>query len=373
MGKTVLVTGGAGFIGSHIVDVLIENGHTVRVYDSLLEQVHGPNPQRPGYLHPDAEFIRGDIKDRASLIAALDGVEVVSHQAAAVGVAQSMYEVEAYVRENCLGVAVLLDVLANEDHRVGRLVTAASNTLYGEGMYECGDCGRFAGVIRPEEQMSRHDWEMRCPQCGKSARPVPTPETKPLDPTSIYAITKRDHEEMCLCIGRAYGIAAVALRYFNVYGPRQSLSNPYAGVATVFCSRLLNGNPPVAYEDGLQTRDFVHVTDIARANLLAIESDVADEVFNVGTGRALSVLELANILIDKLGIDGQPEVPAQYRTGDIRHCYADISKIQQALGYQPQVRFEDGVAELVEWVKQQEAVDGFEKAQRELKARGLTH
>ena len=371
MAATVLVTGGAGFIGSHIVDLLVENGNRVRVYDCLEPQVHGPNAEPPSCLNPAAEFVRGDVKDRDAVLRALDGVDVVSHQAAAVGVAQSMYEVEKYVTENSLGVGVLLDVLANEKHSVKRLVVAASNTLYGEGEYECSDCGRIAPAPRPEEQLKQHDWEMHCPQCDRVSHAVPTSETKPLCPTSIYAITKRDHEEMCLCIGRAYGIGTIALRYFNVYGPRQALSNPYAGVAAVYCARLLNGNPPVAYEDGLQTRDFVNVKDIARANLLAIESDVSDEVFNVATGRALSVLELGQILIDKLGCDGEPEVAGQYRAGDIRHCYADLSKIRRMLGFEPQVRFEDGVGELVDWVRPQVVEDSFEKARKELDSRGL--
>ena len=373
MGKRVLVTGGAGFIGSHIVDLLLSSGYEVRVYDCLLPQVHGPDAKRPSYLNPQAEFVQGDIKDRAALVKALDRVEIVSHQAAAVGVAQSMYEVQKYVTENSLGVSVLLDILANERHSVKRLVVAASNTLYGEGEYECPGCGRIAPQPRPEEQLALHHWEMHCPTCGRVAAPAPTPESKPLCPTSIYAITKRDHEEMCMCVGRAYGIGTIALRYFNVYGPRQALSNPYAGVGAVYCARLLNGNPPVVYEDGLQTRDFVNVKDIARANKLAIESDVSDEVFNVGTGRPLSILELANILIAQLGFDGAAEVSGQYRQGDIRHCYADVSKIKSALGFEPQVKFEDGVSELVAWVKQQTADDSFDKARRELDSRGLTH
>jgi dTDP-L-rhamnose 4-epimerase len=369
----VLVTGGAGFIGSHLVDALIARGHTVRVLDNLTPQVHGRPPRQPDYLHPAAEFVRGDVRHRASVRRALEGVEVVFHQAAAVGVGQSMYEIRRYVEVNTLGGAVLLDVLANEPHTVRKLVVASSMSIYGEGAYDCAACGRVYPALRGEEQLRARDWEMRCPRCQEPVRAVPTAEDKPLAPTSVYAITKRDHEELFLAFGRAYRLPVVALRYFNVYGPRQALSNPYTGVAAIFAARLLNGRPPLVFEDGQQTRDFTHVSDIVQANLLAMESAAGDyEVFNVGTGVPTSVLEVARLLAQRLGVDIQPEVVQRFRAGDIRHCYADITKIRRVLGYEPRVVFaEGGLDDLVRWARAQRPADGVERARRELEAKCL--
>ena len=371
--RKVLVTGGAGFIGSYLVDALIEKGHAVRVFDNLEPQVHGEGRRAPGYLNPAAELVEGDVRDRSALKGALDGVGVVFHHAAAVGVGQSMYEIHRYVEANTLGGATLLDILANERHEVKKLIVASSMSIYGEGKYECDACGVGYPQLRSEEQLEARQWEMRCPSCAGEMRPLPTDESKPLHPSSIYAVTKRDHEEMFLCCGRAYGIPAVALRYFNVYGPRQALSNPYTGVAAIFSSRLLNGEPPVIYEDGLQSRDLVHVTDVVRASLLAMESPEADyEVFNVGTGRPLTILAIAQMLIDSLA-DGhvEPQIVGRYRRGDIRHCFADIGKIRDKLGFVPQVDFEDGVSDLIAWVTEQEVADKFHLVDRELKDKEL--
>lgn len=369
----VLVTGGAGFIGSYLVDALIEKGHWVRVFDSLAPQVHGPRREVPEYLNPAAELVVGDVLDRGALLEALNGISVVFHYAAAVGVGQSMYEIHRYVEANTLGGANLLDILANEEHQVEKLIVASSMSIYGEGKYRCGECGVVYPQLRPDEQLRERKWEMRCPHCGDEASPLPTDEAKPLYPTSIYAVTKRDHEEMFLCFGRAYGIPAVALRFFNVYGPRQALSNPYTGVAAIFCSRLLNHQPPVIYEDGLQSRDFIHVQDVVQASLLAMERREADyEVFNVGTGTPMSILEVSRVLIDNLA-DGElePVVVGQYRRGDIRHCFADIGKMQERLDFKPEVSFEEGVSDLISWVKEQKAADGFHKVDRELKEKDL--
>jgi dTDP-L-rhamnose 4-epimerase len=368
----VLVTGGAGFIGSHIVDALVARGHQVRVLDSLVEQVHGPHADRPAHLHRAAEFLRGDVRDVEIMRRALHGIDVVYHEAAEVGVGQSMYDVTRYVGGNTYATSVLLEILANEKHTVKRLIVASSMSIYGEGAYRCLTHGRVHPFLRPEEQLARKDWEMRCPLCGQPAEIMGTPEDKPLFPTSIYAISKMDQELMCLSIGRAYNIPTVALRYFNVYGPRQALSNPYTGVAAIFSGRLLNGRPPVIFEDGLQSRDFVHVSDIVQANMLAMERDEAVyEVFNIGTGRALSICDVAQALIEELKVNVQPEIVGGFRAGDIRHCVADVSRARQRLGYEPQVKFEDGLAELVAWVKSQNAVDRVEQARNELAARGL--
>ena len=374
MTERVLVTGGAGFIGSHLVDALLEAGHIVRVLDNLEPQVHGglrEGGQWPDYLAPDCEKILADVRDWDALRATLDGVDVVYHQAAAVGVGQSMYEIERYVDTNTRGTAVLLDILANDKHDVRKLIVASSMSIYGEGKYHCDEHGQIYPRLRSEEQLAARDWEMRCPVCREVVVPVPTDEDKPLYSTSIYAITKKDQEEMCLTVGRAYGIPTVALRYFNTYGSRQALSNPYTGVAAIFSSRLLNGQPPVIFEDGHQSRDFVHVSDIVQANLLAMQRDEMDyRAFNVGTGRALTILQIAELLGQHLDSRQIPEIARKFRAGDIRHCFADISRLQ-ALGYRPRVKFEDGVNELVTWVRSQTAVDGFERAREELITRGL--
>ena len=373
--KNVLVTGGAGFIGSHIVDGLVKRGHNVRVFDNLEPQVHGENAGIPGYLNKNIEFIKGDVRDRDALKSAIDGMDVIYHEAAAVGVGQSMYMIRHYMDVNTMGGATLLDILANDKHKVKKLVVASSMSIYGEGKYNCKKCGIVYPRLRPDEQLAKSDWEVRCPFCNEYVEKMPTDESKPLMPTSIYAIGKRDHEEMFIAFGVAYGISTTAFRYFNVYGTRQALSNPYTGVAAIFSSRILNNNAPVVYEDGLQSRDFIHVSDIVEANMLAMEKKEADmEVFNCGSGVPQTIKGVAELLIDKLGKKDKikTEVVNKFRKGDIRYCYADISKIRKKLSWEPKVKFEDGVMELTDWVSQQTAEDGFEKAKKELESRGLT-
>lgn len=370
-GRHVLVTGGLGFIGSHLVDALIRKGHRVRVFDSLDSQVH-PNGEPPPYINPGAEVQRGDVRDDDALKRAMEGVEVVFHEAAVVGVGQSQYEVRRYVEANVTGTANLLDLLVNVPNRVGKIVVAASMSSYGEGAYDCASCGLVRPNLRPEDQLAAGDWEMRCPACNAPATARRIEETAERRPNSIYAITKMNQEDMVLNIGRTYGIPAVALRYFNVYGPRQSLSNPYTGVAAIFMSRIKNDHPPVIYEDGQQVRDFVSVHDIVQANLLAMERDEADgQAFNVGTGQGLTIRQIAVTLAVLYDKPIQPEVTRRFRKGDIRHCIADISKAQRLLGYAPRVTFQDGMTELIEWSRKAEAVDRFEQAASELARRGL--
>ncbi len=367
----MLVTGGAGFIGSHLVDALVEQGHRVRVLDALVSQVHGDDGVAQ-YTNSAAEFVRADVCDRAAVDAALKGIEVVFHEAAEVGVGQSMYEIERYVRANDLGTAVLLEAVLARRSQLRKLVVASSMSIYGEGAYTCEQCGAVAPQLRSAEQLRDRRWEVECPTCGKELSPAPTTEEKPLFPTSIYAVTKQDQEQFCLAVGRSYGIPVVALRYFNVYGPRQALSNPYTGVCAIFSARLLNGNPPMIFEDGEQTRDFVHVSDIVRANLLALESDRANyQAINVGTGVPTSVTEVSNLLAKGLGLDIEPQIVAKYREGDIRHCVADISKAKSLLGYEPQVTLEQGIPELLAWVRAQAAQDQVASATAELESRQL--
>lgn len=373
MTLTALVTGGAGFIGSHLVDALVDKGYRVRVLDSLDEQVHGMAGRPPNYLNREAELVVGDIRSREVVIQALEGVDVVFHEAAAVGVGQSMYEIQRYVDVNSRGCAVLLDVLVNERNSVQKLIVASSMSIYGEGKYFCPQCERERyPQVREKERLERGEWELYCPDCNSTLTPLPTDESKPPSPTSVYAITKRDHEDLCLTVGRAYSIPVVALRYFNVYGPRQSLSNPYTGVIAIFLSRIMNGNPPLVFEDGLQSRDFVHVTDIVQANILALERDEANyQVYNVGTGRRVTLLDLLRTLETVIRTEVRPQYLGKFREGDIRHCYADIDKIQKELGFHPQVSLEEGIKDLVNWVTSQKPVDRVTRALQELLRRGL--
>jgi dTDP-L-rhamnose 4-epimerase len=368
----VLVTGGAGFIGSHLVDALVERRHNVRVLDALIPQVH-PNGA-PEHLSDRAELIVGDICDRQALARALEDIDVVFHKAAEVGVGQSMYEPERYMRANTMGATILLDEISKRRKKIKKIIVASSMSIYGEGGYTCEKCAELtrAAQLRPVKQLEAHDWELKCPTCGGELAPKGTSEDKPLDPTSIYAISKQDQEQLCLVMARAYGIPTVALRYFNVYGTRQALSNPYTGVCAIFSSRLLNDRPPLVFEDGEQSRDFVHISDIVHANLLALESDGADfQAVNIGTGRATTVNQIARMLARGLGKDIEPEVMGKYREGDIRHCVADITKANRLLGYTPKVKLEDGLKPLIEWVRQQVSDDRGEEAKAELAARSL--
>ena len=366
------MTGGAGFIGSHLVDLLLAEGHGVRVLDSLDRQVHGDG--KPRHLNAEAELVEGDVRDAGLVHRSFDGADRVVHLAAAVGVGQSMYEIVHYTSVNALGAAVVLEEATSRRDALEKVVVASSMSIYGEGLYRCPQENReVAPEPRPRRQLEAHEWEPRCPTCGAALEPLPTTETKPLLPTSIYAITKRDHEEMFLVWGRAYGVPVTALRFFNVYGPRQALSNPYTGVAAIFASRLLNGRPPVVFEDGRQSRDFVHVSDIAAATRAALEPGAADDAaVNVGTGNQVTVLDVATTLARELGVEVEPEIRNEFRAGDIRHCFADIGRARELLRYEPEVEFAPGMAELGEWLADQEATDLVDEATSALSSRGLT-
>jgi dTDP-L-rhamnose 4-epimerase len=371
MGKHVLITGGAGFIGSHLADALLARGHRVRALDNLSPQVHGSEEQRPSYLDPEIDLVVGDVRDPNAVRRALDGIDVVYHLAAAVGVGQSMYEIAHYTSVNNLGTAVLLEALAANP--VQRLVVASSMSLYGEGLYRRQDGTTCTGEERTLGQLRSGDWEVRDSR-GEALTPVPTPESKLPALASVYALSKLDQERMCLIVGRAYGIPTTALRFFNVFGTRQALSNPYTGVLAIFASRLLNGNRPSVFEDGLQRRDFVSVYDVAQACCLVLEHPQAEgEVFNVGSGRSYTIREIAGRIAAVIGKEYlEPEITGKYRVGDIRHCFADIGLARTTLGYEPQVDLEEGLVELAGWLEGQDATDRVEEASAELAARGLT-
>jgi len=366
----ILVTGGMGFVGSHLADELVKKGHSVRVYDNLDEQVHQGN--EPRYLNPQVEYIRGDVRDRESFKNAIEGCEIIFHEAATVGVGQSMYKVAYYIDTNDTGTANLWDILINEKNRVKKVLVASSMSIYGEGIYHCVKCGEFYPALRNDADLARRDWQMHCPKCSGIASPKATHENKTLYPTSVYAYSKKHQEELSMLLARTYKIPTVALRYFNIYGPRQALSNPYTGVCAIFSARIKNNNPPIIYEDGRQTRDFIYVSDIVDANLLAMEEAQADyKVLNVGTGIGTSILDVAEVLIKLQGAGIDTDVVNKYRSGDIRHCFADISEIQK-LGFRPKVGFSEGMKLLYEWSRTQEAQDKVEAANRELESRGLT-
>lgn len=369
--KKVLITGGAGFIGSHLTDELLQSGYEVRVLDNLIPQVHGKNSEKPEYLNEDAELIIGDVRDPEKVKTALHGIDAVFHFAARVGVGQSMYDIKEYTDVNNTGTAVLLEALIN--HPVQKLITASSMSIYGEGLYRNKEGEIIETASRSAEQLKNDEWEPKDTK-GNALAPVPTPETKKPQLASVYALSKYDQECLSLMTGQAYEIPAVALRFFNVYGSRQALSNPYTGVLAIFASRLLNNKPPLIFEDGRQQRDFIHVKDVARACRLVLENtDISNEVFNIGSGNHYTVSEIAVKVRSALNkSDIEPEINGKYRVGDIRHCFADISKAQRLLNFSPQISLDEGMAELTEWLVNQIAEDHVEKATAELSKRGLT-
>ncbi len=367
----VLITGGAGFIGSHLADELLRHGYRVRVLDNLSTQVHGPNARRPAYLAPDVELIVGDVRDGAAVRKALEGIDAVYHLASVVGVGQSMYEIERYTDVNNRGTAVLLEALIQNP--VARLVVASSMSIYGEGLYRNANGTPVECVDRCKEQFARGEWEPHGPD-GEELIPVATPESKRPVLASVYALSKYDQERLCLMIGDAYKIPATALRFFNVYGTRQALSNPYTGVLAIFASRLLNNNAPCVFEDGEQRRDFVSVLDVARACRLALESeDAVGRAVNIGSGECYTINEIARRMAEVMGKEYiEPEITGKYRVGDIRHCFADISLARALLGFEPRVEFDAGLSELADWLSGQSSEDRVEQARAELAARGLT-
>jgi dTDP-L-rhamnose 4-epimerase len=366
----VLITGGAGFIGSHAADHLLAAGYRVRVFDNGSLQVHGRLDGPPAYLSPSVEYVRGDVRDGAALERALHGVDAVLHLAAMVGVGQSMYEVERYTAVNELGTATLLQALL--ERPVRRLVVASSMSVYGEGRYLTAAGEVFDAAERDVARIRAGEWEPK-DRAGGPLRAIATPEEKMPSLRSVYALNKYAQERMSLLIGDAYGIPTIALRFFNVYGTRQALSNPYTGVLAIFAARLLNGNRPRVFEDGAQRRDFVHVGDVARACRLALEAPgEVRGVFNIGSGESRTIRDVALQLAATMGRpELAPEITGRYRTGDVRHCFADIRRAREVLGFEPQVAFEEGLEALVAWLADATAIDRVDEATEELARRGL--
>ena len=370
--RHVLVTGGAGFIGSFVVDRMIADGHAVTVLDSLEPQVHPAGV--PAYLNPAARLIQGDVRDPAAVAAALDGADTVVHAAATVGVAQSVYEVKRYVDANVGGVSTLLQALVDRRQPLRRLVVLASMTGYGEGAYRVRPDGPLVRVdIRSEADIRQHGWEPVHPESREPLTPALTPESAERMAANVYALTKRYQEELALSVGGTFDIPVVVLRLFNVYGPRQSLSNPYTGVLSIFLSRLQAGQPPVVYEDGQQTRDFVSVHDVTAAVVRALDADEAvGGVFNIGSGIPRRIGETAEVLARLLGRpDIAPTITRQFRKGDVRHCTADLTRARRLLGFEPSVSWEAGLREVIDWARSAPTADRFGRAQDELVQHGL--
>jgi dTDP-L-rhamnose 4-epimerase len=373
MSKTILITGGAGFIGSHCAALLLEHGFTVKALDNLDAQIHGAERRPPPYLDRRVELVAGDVRSPRIVRRALADVDGVIHLAARVGVGQSMYEVADYTDVNGRGTAVLLEAMIERAKRrpFERLVVASSMSIYGEGLYRAADGGAVEAERNPL-QLKRGQWDPLDP-AGRPLAAVPTPESKPPAVKSVYALSKYDQERLCLVVGEAYDIPTIALRFFNTYGPHQALSNPYTGVLAIFAARLLNGRPPVIFEDGEQRRDFVYVADIAEACRLALACDSAvGQAFNIGSGEAVTIKEAARLLGETLGVAIEPEITGECRVGDVRHCFPDIAAARAILGYHPQISLAAGLEKLVGWLDGRIAIDRVGEARAALVARGLT-
>lgn len=368
--KKILVTGGAGFIGSFLVDKLVKKNYKVRIFDNLEDQVH--QLRKPKYLNKSAQFIKGDVRDYKAFNRVLEGIDAVFHLASAVGVAQSNYQIKKYVDSNIGGMANLLDLLINTKNQIKKIVTISSMTGYGEGNYKCSQCGVVRPPLRDKKQLKKKDWNLYCPNCDRLVEPAPTDEESLDFPNSVYGLSKTVQQAMLLLTCKIYNIPCTVLRGFNVYGPRQSLYNPYTGVTAIFISRLKSNQPAVIYEDGLQTRDFVSVHDMVEAFILALENNKANyQIFNIGSGHGTTILEIAQTLEKLLRKPGLIQINKQFRKNDIRHCFANVSKAKKILGWELKVSLEQGLKELIEWSSKEKADDKFTQAQKELHQKGL--
>jgi dTDP-L-rhamnose 4-epimerase len=367
----VLVTGGAGFIGSYVCKELLDHGHEVVVLDNLDPQIHAGYEGWPGYMPQGCKKILGDVRNRELLADLLNECDAVIHLAAAVGVGQSMYAIEHYTSVSVMGTAILLEELIKRKEKIRKLIVASSMSIYGEGLYKKKNGELIYPKSRSIAQLQKKDWEPK-DENGEDLLPMPTNESKPLQPESVYAINKRDQEEMCLVVGKAYNIPTVAFRMFNVFGPYQALSNPYTGVAAIFSGRLLNNQQPLIFEDGNQRRDFVYAEDVARAYVMALTNDEVNGLaLNLGSGQSVSITQVAETIANVMGKKIGPVVTGNSRDGDIRHCFSDITLIKGKLGWKPNWSFEDGMKPLVEWLSGQKAEDKVDNAYDELRKKGL--
>lgn len=375
--KNILITGGAGFIGSNLALKLIEKGYQITVLDNLSPQIHGENPENDSPLYNSIKdkvnFIHGSVTSKEDWTKALSQQDVIVHYAAETGTGQSMYEIENYTKVNIGGTALMLDLLTNTSHNVKKVLIASSRSIYGEGKYHSQELGFVYPKHRVSDDMDSGDFEVKYPGCDLALRLVATDEDSKIHPSSVYGITKQNQEQMVMTVCPSIGVAPVALRYQNVYGPGQSLSNPYTGILSIFSTQIKNGNGINIFEDGLESRDFVFIDDVVTATILGIESDEANnEVFNVGTGIATNVIDVANTLIKAYNVDVPVKVSGNYRLGDIRHNYADLTRINEKLGFKPAVSFEKGIQLFTEWVDCQNVmVDKYEQSIAELKEKGL--
>ncbi len=374
----VLVTGGAGFIGSHLVDALVDRGHEVVAFDNLDPAAHPQPPKLPTYANHHCRYVLGDVRNKEALRSAFDGVEVIFHHAAAVGSGISMVDVRRFVEVNSLGTANLLELAIEKRDQIRKLIVASSMTVMGEGTYECEIHGIYYPFLRPIEQLKRDEWEVKCPHCGERSKALPMTEDRPLLPLTIYGLTKMDEELETMLVGRYYKIPVVAFRYFSVYGPRQSLTNPYTGVIARFGTRLITRKAPLVYEDGQQLKDVIHVRDVVRANLCAMESEAANyQVFNLGNGTGLTVYRIAQLIADRLGLAIQPVLTGQYRGGDARHGWADVSKARRLMGWEPLLSAEEGFSDLCNWLRSlpeeqlKEAIRAYENAENQSETRAV--
>lgn len=373
----VLITGGAGFIGSNIALKLLKKGYRVTVLDTLSEQIHGSNPESTSPLYQKikdkVDFIKGDVNNRDDLEKALVDVDYVIHLAAETGTGQSMYEIKKYVDTNIGGTALLLDILTNTEHHVKRVVVAESRAVYGEGKYHCPICGDVYPYERTDEDLAKGNFECKCPKCGGEVNLIATTEDSAIHPSSVYGISKQVQGQLVHLVCKSIGVESVSFRYQNVYGPGQSLTNPYTGILSIFSTRIKNGNGINIFEDGKETRDFVYIEDVVDATILGMEVPEANgHVFNVGTGIATDVLTVANTLCEKYGINVPITVSGNYRLGDIRHNFADITAARQILGFEPKWSFSDGIEQFTNWVNQQEVnEDNYETSIEEMKKKGL--
>ena len=371
--KNILITGGAGFIGSNLALKLIEKGYKVTVLDNLSPQIHSENSPLYNSIKDKVRFIKGTVLSYDDWKNALENIDVVVHLAAETGTGQSMYEIEKYTDVNIKGTSIFLDILANEKHSVKKMIVASSRAIYGEGKYECSSCGIVYPNERKDEDMSKGDFTVKCPTCNANAKLLATDENSKIHPSSIYGITKQVQEQMFMVMGKTLNIPAVAFRYQNVYGAGQSLSNPYTGILSIFSTRIKNGNDINIFEDGKESRDFVYIDDVVDATILGIEKDEANyEVFNVGLGLAIDVNKVASTLVKEYKSNSKISISGNYRLGDIKDNYADLTKIQTKLGFKPKVSFEEGIKRFTKWVNAQEVVeDQYEKSINEMKEKGL--